>query len=374
MKIAQISPLYESVPPKLYGGTERVVHYLTEELVALGHDVTLFASGDSITSARLVFPVKKALRLDDGITDVLAPHYRMMEMIEKEAHDFDIIHNHIDYLYYPVIKRSRHTCLTTLHGRLDLPELKPLYREYCEIPLVSISNSQRTPLQFANWKATVYHGIPADMFKPVSTPGKYLAFVGRISPEKRVDRAIEVALLAGIPIRIAAKVDKADQEYYETQIRHLLDHPLVEFVGEINDFEKQEFLGNALGLLYLIDWPEPFGLAMIESMACGTPVVAYANGSIPEVIDHGITGYVIDSQEDAVLAVSMLEYLDRGKCRLVFEEKYSSERMASDYINTYQSLVGKTEVTGRTLVNNNHHISRGIITDRNAYGTQTAGG
>jgi glycosyltransferase involved in cell wall biosynthesis len=374
MKIAQISPLYESVPPKLYGGTERVVHYLTEELVALGHEVTLFASGDSSTSARLVYPVKKALRLDDRITDVLAPHYRMMEMIEKEAPDFDIIHNHIDYLYYPVIKRSPHTYLTTLHGRLDLPELKPLYSEFSEIPLVSISDSQRAPLKFANWKATIYHGLPAGILKPVNRPGKYLAFVGRISPEKRVDRAIEVALLAGIPIRIAAKVDKTDQEYHETKIRHLFDHPLVEFVGEINDHEKQEFLGNALGLLYLIDWPEPFGLAMIESMACGTPVVAYSNGSIPEVIDNGITGYIVNSQEDAVTAVSMLEYLDRGKCRQVFEERFSSARMASDYVSVYETMVSKTETINHNFLNDTNHITRNIINDQNAYGIQAAEG
>lgn len=374
MRIAQISPLYESVPPKFYGGTERVVHYLTEELVARGHEVTLFASGDSVSSARLVYTREKALRLDDSCVDKLAPHFAMMEMVEREAHNFDIIHSHIDYLYYPLIRRSRHAHLTTLHGRLDLPELNSLYREYCEIPLVSISDSQRKPVWFANWQSTIYHGLPPELFRIVNEPGRYLAFVGRISPEKRVDRAIEVAVAAGVPIRIGAKVDKTDQEYFDAKIKHLLDHPLVEFLGEINDTEKQDLLGNALGLLYLIDWPEPFGLAMIEAMACGTPVIAYPCGSVPEVVDDGITGYIINSQEEAVKAVDRLESLSREECRKVFERRFSAGRMAADYVSIYDKMLSKAGKIDLTLINNNHRNSRNLINDQNAYGTKAIEG
>lgn len=339
MKIAQVSPLYESVPPKLYGGTERVVSYLTEQLHKMGHDVTLFASGDSITSAKLVPIGKSALRLNPDTTDSLSSHFVLMETVEKHAGEFDVIHSHIDYLYYPLIKRNSNNYVTTLHGRLDLPELLPLYREYQEVPLVSISNSQRKPLSFANWIATVYHGLPDNLYDFNPVPQEYLAFVGRISPEKRVDRAIELATAANVPLKIAAKVDKADAEYFETKIKPLLDNPLIEYLGEVNDSEKNTLLGNALASLYLIDWPEPFGLAMIESMACGTPVIAYKCGSVPEVIDHGVTGFVVHSMQEAIEAVSKIKLISRQTCRKTFEKRFSAQRMAEDYLKVYRYLM-----------------------------------
>lgn len=343
MRIAQISPLYESVPPKLYGGTERVVHYITEELVRQGHDVTLFASGDSVTSARLVSPCRKALRLDPESTDPIVNHITMMEMVERHSEEFDIIHSHIDYLYYPLIRRSRVPHVTTLHGRQNMPELKTLYKEFRDIPVISISDFQRTPIPYANWKGTVYHGLPTDLYSYNPDGGNYLTFLGRISPEKRVDRAIEIAIRAGIPIKIAAKVDKADNEYFEGEIRQLLDHPLVDFIGEIGEKEKEEFLGNSMGLLYPIDWPEPFGLAMIESMACGTPAIAYGQGSIPEIIDEGITGFIVNSIEEAVSAVGKLSGISRPDCRGRFEERFSSRRMAEEYLSIYSTLVKESE-------------------------------
>lgn len=339
MRIAQVSPLYESVPPKLYGGTERVVHNLTEELIARGHEVTLFASGDSNTKAKLVPACKNALRLDADCIDPFVHHFTLMEMVEKQAHDFDIIHSHIDYLYFPIMRRSQHTYLTTLHGRLDIPELEPLFREFSEIPLVSISDSQRRPVSDSNWQGTVYHGLPLDMYHFNKKGGDYLVFVGRVSPEKRVDRAIEIAKKAGIEIKIAAKVDKADKDYFESKIKDMLDHPLVEFIGEVGEKEKEELLGNALGLIYPIDWPEPFGLAMIESMACGTPVIAYSCGSVPEVVDEGKTGFVVNSQREAVAAVKNLQSLDRKVCRNVFEKRFSVQRMADDYLMIYESMI-----------------------------------
>ncbi len=339
MRIAQISPLSESVPPKFYGGTERVVHYLTEELIAQGHEVTLYASGDSKTNARLVPGSETALRLNGNVVDALAPHFTMMEQIEKDAHKYDIIHSHIDYLFYPYIKRNNYHILTTLHGRLDIPELHPLYKEYFNVPVVSISNSQRKPLPHANWKKTVYHGLPMDLYSFNSTAEQYLIFVGRISPEKRVDRAIEIAINAGIPLRIAAKVDKVDAEYFDTKIKKLINHPLIEMIGEVGDKEKQELLGGALGLLFPIDWPEPFGLVMIEAMACGTPVIAYKCGSIPEVIDEGVTGFVVNSQEEAVKAVGKLPELSREECRKTFEKRFSVQAMTRDYISVYKSLI-----------------------------------
>jgi glycosyltransferase involved in cell wall biosynthesis len=339
MKIAQISPLYESVPPKFYGGTERVVHYLTEELVAQGHEVTLYASGDSITKASLIPCCEAALRLNGNAVDVLAPHFTMMERIEKEAHQYDVIHSHIDYLIYPFIKRNKYHILTTLHGRLDIPELQPLYKEYFQVPVVSISDSQRKPLPGANWKSTVYHGLPLDLYSYNAQAQDYLVFIGRISPEKRIDRAIEIAIKAGIPLRIAAKVDKVDKDYFETQIKKLIDHPLIEMYGEVGDREKQELLGNAMGLVFPVNWPEPFGLAMIEAMACGTPVIAYRCGSIPEVVDEGITGFVVNSQEEAVEAVGKLPQLSRRLVRQTFEKRFSAERMTHDYLKVYKSLI-----------------------------------
>jgi glycosyltransferase involved in cell wall biosynthesis len=341
MKIAQVSPLYESVPPKLYGGTERVVHNLTEELIARGHEVILFASGDSVTSAKLVPGCKSALRLDASCIDPFIYHFTMMEMVEKEAHNFDIIHSHLDYLYFPIMRRSKNVYLTTLHGRLDIPELVPLFKEYHDIPLVSISNSQRRPIPFSNWMGTVYHGLPLDLYSFNKTGGDYLVFVGRVSPEKRVDRAIEIAKKAGIQIKIAAKVDKADKDYFDSKIQKLLDHPLVDFIGEVAEKEKEELLGNALGLIYPIDWPEPFGLAMIESMACGTPVIAYSCGSISEVVDEGLTGVIVDSQIEAVEAIEKLRNIDRKKCRETFETRFSVGRMADDYLMIYESMINK---------------------------------
>jgi glycosyltransferase involved in cell wall biosynthesis len=351
MKIAQVSPLYESVPPKLYGGTERVVHYLTEQLHKQGHDVTLFASGDSETSAKLISVKKKATRLDPETVDGLASHFLLIETVEKYANQFDIIHSHIDYLYFPLIKRNKPKYITTLHGRLDIPELKPLYREYSTVPVVSISDEQRKPLPYANWISTVYHGLPSEMYQYNEGPGEYLAFVGRVSPEKRIDRVIEVAIMTGIPVKIAAKVDKADQDYFEQKIRPMLKHPLVEFIGEINDSEKNTLLGKALALLYLIDWPEPFGLAMIESMACGTPVIAFKCGSVPEVVDNGLTGYVVTSLSQAAKAVKNLNLISRENCRKTFDQRFSSERMANDYIKLYQYIRGtSTDLDGTGLL------------------------
>ncbi|RME34170.1 MAG: glycosyltransferase family 4 protein [Deltaproteobacteria bacterium] len=346
MKIAQVSPLYESVPPRLYGGTERVVSWLTEELVRQGHDVTLFASGDSVTSAKLVPCASEALRLA-GCREPLAHHLLMLEEVARRLEEFDIVHYHVDYLHFPLSRRSNVPQLTTLHGRLDSPELAPLFREYRDMPLVSISNAQRRPLPFANWTGTVYHGLPTDQFRLNPDGGGYLAFLGRISPEKRPDRAIEIAKRSGLPLKIAAKVDRADQEYFEREIKPLLSHPLVEFIGEINDADKQDFLGQALALLFPIDWPEPFGLVMIEAMACGTPVVAWRCGSVPEVMENGVTGFVVASLEEAVQAVKRVEKLDRRVCRAVFERRFSSRRMAEDYVLLYRRLLGHSAPDNR---------------------------
>ncbi|KAA6460370.1 glycosyltransferase family 4 protein [Acidobacteria bacterium AB60] len=340
MRIAQVAPLYESVPPKLYGGTERVMSYLTEELVRQGHDVTLFASGDSETTARLVPVCEGALRLQgDKIVDPIAHHLRMIEVVMREASSFDVIHFHPEYLHFPMTRRHPIASLTTLHGRLDIPDLFPLFREFSEAQLVSISDSQRTPMPWANWIATVHHGLPEDLHGSRMQAGEYLAFLGRLSPEKRPDRAIDIAIRAGMPIRIAAKIDRTDEEYFEAKIRKLLEHPLVEYVGEIGEGEKAEFLGNASALLFPIDWPEPFGLVMIESMACGTPVIAWKMGSTPEIVDDGMTGYLVDSIEGAVAAVGKLSSLDRRICRAIFERRFSARRMSADYLKVYQQLL-----------------------------------
>jgi glycosyltransferase involved in cell wall biosynthesis len=339
LRIAQVAPLHESVPPKLYGGTERVVSFLTEELVSQGHDVTLFASGDSVTSARLVAPCESALRLNKSCVDPLANHVAMVQMVQDEIENFDVVHYHIDYLHFPVSRSSSFPHITTLHGRLNIPDLQGLYSLFTDMPLVSISRAQRKPLGSVNWVGNVYHGLPSTLFYPNYENGKYLAFLGRISPEKRVDRAIEIAIKSGIPLKIAAKVDKDDQAYFE-QIRSLLDHPLVEFVGEINESQKQEFLGNAIALLFPIDWSEPFGLVMIESLACGTPVVAYRNGSVPEIIEHGRCGFIVENQNDAVRAVENIKFISREECRAYFEERFTADRMASDYVKVYQQCIG----------------------------------
>ncbi|MGE5169430.1 MAG: glycosyltransferase family 4 protein [Rudaea sp.] len=339
MRIAQVAPLYESVPPKYYGGTERIVSYLTEELVAQDHDVTLFASGDSQTAARLVPVCPRSLRLDRACIDQLAHHMLMLEQVLQRADEFDVVHFHVDYLHFPLSRRAGYPRVTTLHGRLDLPDLVPLYGEFAEEPLVSISESQRGPLPWVNWLATVYHGLPRDLYRFHPEPGGYLACLGRISPEKRIDRAIEIARQVGIPLRIAAKVDKVDREYFDTVIEPLLHDPLVEFVGEIADDEKNAFLGNAQALLFPIDWPEPFGIVMIEAMACGTPVIAYSHGSVPEVMEQGRTGYIVEELDDAVEAVRRLPGLSRARCREVFEERFTATRMARDYVAVYERLV-----------------------------------
>jgi glycosyltransferase involved in cell wall biosynthesis len=340
VRIAQVAPLYEAVPPKLYGGTERVVSYLTEELVRQGHDVTLFASGDSVTSARLVPACREALRLDKTCVDSLALHYVMLEKVARAARDFDVIHYHVDYIHYALSRRLGMPQVTTLHGRLNIKELTPLYDEFRDMPVVSISDHQRRPVPHANWQATVYHGLPPC---PVKSEGKggYLAFLGRISPEKRVDRAVEIARRVGMTLRVAAKVDRADADYYREQIEPLFRDPLVEFIGEIGEDEKPAFLGNAHALLFPIDWPEPFGLVMIEAMRCGTPVVAWGCGSVPEVIDEGLTGFIVNDLDQAVRAVEKVSELDRQRVRDVFETRFSAERMAADYLAVYEHLAGK---------------------------------
>jgi glycosyltransferase involved in cell wall biosynthesis len=339
MKIAQVAPLYESVPPKFYGGTERVVSYLTEELVRQGHEVTLFASGDSVTRANLVPAWHRALRLDKRCIDHFAHHVLLMEKVFQVASDFDIIHWHIDYFHFPLSRRHPYPQLTTLHGRLDLPDLVPLYKEFTEMPVVSISDAQRTPLPWANWQATVYHGYPIDTYRFAESPGEYLAFLGRICPEKRVDTAIAIAKEVGMPLKIAAKVDKVDEVYFADQIKPLLDHPSVDYVGEIGEGEKSDFLGGAAALLFPIDWPEPFGLVMIEAMACGTPVIARNRGSVPEVLEQGVTGFICDGVEDSVLAVKRLDTLSRKRCREVFESRFTVTRMAEDYMKLYERAI-----------------------------------
>jgi glycosyltransferase involved in cell wall biosynthesis len=339
MRIAQVSPLYESVPPKLYGGTERVVAFLTEELVRQGHEVALYASGDSITSASLIACAPRSLRLDEACIDPIARHFTMLERVFSDVAQYDLIHFHIDYLHFPLSRRTRIRQLSTLHGRLDIPDLVPVYREYGDMPLVSVSNAQRQPLSWANWKGTVYHGLPADLFKLQEKPGDYLAFLGRVSAEKRPDRAIEIAKRAGMKLKIAAKVDRPDRDYFNTEIKPLLNHPLVEFIGEISELEKQEFLGNARALLFPIDWPEPFGLVMIEAMACGTPVIAYPCGSVAEIIDDGVTGFLVNDIDEATRAIERLESLDRRRCRLMFEMRFTARRMANDYLKLYDRIL-----------------------------------
>lgn len=351
MKIAIVSPLYESVPPKLYGGTERVVSYLTEELVKQGHDVTLFASGDSQTEARLISPCSEALRLHEGIVDYHCYNLLLLELVQQRAEEFDIVHYNIDYMHFPLSRRCDVPQVTTLHGRLNIPDLVPLYEEFNEMPLISISNSQRKPLPFANWLGTVYHGLPSNLLQFNKNGGDYLAFLGRISPEKRVDRAIEIAIKSGYPLKIAAKVDKADKEYFETEIEPLLAHPLVEFLGEINEHQKNEFLGNAKALLFPIDWPEPFGLVMIEAMACGTPVIAFKHGSVPEVIDEGFTGFIVNSVEEAVEVLNeKIPNFNRQSCREIFEVRFTAQRMAKDYLRLFEKQI-EIARSGKNLAN-----------------------
>jgi glycosyltransferase involved in cell wall biosynthesis len=343
MKIAQIAPLVESVPPRLYGGSERIVSYLSDELVHLGHDVTLFASGDSITKANLVSCAPKALRLDANVRDPIPYYMLMLDRVRAAADDFDFLHFHIDQFHFPLFRSRAERTVTTLHGRQDLPDLKPLYIGFSDMPLVSISDAQRRPVPNSNFVATIYHGIPKNLHRPTFKPhGGYVAFIGRISPEKRVDRTIKLARTLGIPLKIAAKVDKVDEVYFREVIEPLLDQPGVEFIGEIDEHAKAEFLGEALALLFLIDWPEPFGLAMIEAMACGTPVLAFRHGSVPEVIEEGVTGMIVDSMEEAIRKLPHVIALDRRTVRRRFEERFTATRMAKEYVQTYRALLKTT--------------------------------
>ena len=339
MRIAQIAPLFEAVPPKLYGGTERVVYSLTEELVALGHDVTLFASGDSVTSAKLDPPWPRALRLDPEIRDWVATYALLIEHVRRRAHEFDVLHFHIDYWPNSVFTRQPTPFLTTLHGRLDLTEFAAVYRFFPAVPLVSISDSQRRPLPDLNWAATVHHGIPADLLRPLPAEPSYFAFLGRISPEKGIERAIRIATAAGVKLKVAAKVDQADRAYYEAEVAPLLANAEVEFIGEINDAQKPAFLSGARALLFPIDWPEPFGLVMIEAMACGCPVIAFRRGSVPEVMDDGVTGFVVENVAEAVAATRRLPTLDRAAIRRVFDRRWTARRMAEDYVAVYDRLI-----------------------------------
>ena len=339
MRIAQVAPLFESVPPRLYGGTERVVSWLTEELISMGHEVTLFASGDSITNAQLVAACPSALRLDPQCVDPLPHHIVMMERVFSEATNFDLVHFHVDYVHFPLCRRQQIASVSTLHGRLDIPDLVPLYKDFREMPVVSVSDAQREPLPWANWQGTVHHGIPRESLKFCSGSGKYLAFLGRISPEKGADEAIEIAKKAGVPLKIAAKVDRGDRDYFEAHIKPRLDDPLIEFVGEIGQTEKNTFLGNAVALLFPIRWPEPFGLVIIEAMACGTPVIAYPCGSVPELIPDEEAGFVVSDFDAAVHAVAQLSEIDRRACRQHFERHFSAERMAQDYLNIYRRVL-----------------------------------
>jgi glycosyltransferase involved in cell wall biosynthesis len=358
VKIAQIAPLAESVPPKMYGGTERIVNYLTEELMKLGHEVTLFASGDSITSANLVSCAAKALRLDPSIKDMVPYYMLMLDRVRQRADEFDILHFHIDHFHFPVFRSLAKRTLTTLHGRQDLPDNRALYLGFDDFPLVSISDDQRQPIPHANFVATIYHGLPKDLLQPnYSVKDDYLAFLGRICPEKRPDRAIAIARAAGIPLKIAAKVDRVDEAYFHQTIKPLLREPGIEFVGEINEQEKSGFLGNASGLLFPIDWPEPFGLVMIEAMACGTPVLAFNRGSAAEIIEPGVTGLLVNTVEEANVALQGLLSLDRRRVRRRFEERFSAARMAADYTSLYQSLISGNESMERMQLDGFGHAA-----------------
>jgi glycosyltransferase involved in cell wall biosynthesis len=342
MHIAQIAPLTEAIPPKLYGGTERVVSWLTEELIALGHEVTLFASGDSHTSARLEAAWPRALRLDGAVRDPNALHMMMLERVYQRASDFDVLHFHLDYYPFSLFSRQATPFVTTLHGRLDLPEHQPVFDTFNTVPVVSISNSQRRPLPQAHWVRTVHHGLPERLLVPKPVKPSYFAFLGRIAPEKGIDRAIRIAQHCGVPLKIAAKVDRADQDYYDEQIKPMIKSSSnVEYIGEIADKDKSEFLSGATVLLVPIDWPEPFGLVMIEAMACGTPVIAFNRGSVPEVIDDGLTGFIVEDINGAIGAVDRLDHLSRAKIRGHFEKHFTARRMAQDYLSVYRGLADR---------------------------------
>jgi glycosyltransferase involved in cell wall biosynthesis len=341
MHIAQVAPLTEAIPPKLYGGTERVVSWLTEELIALGHEITLFASGDSVTKARLEATWPRSLRLDGSVRDPNALHIVMLELVYRRASEFDLIHFHLDYYPFSLFSRQSTPFVTTLHGRLDLPEHQPVFDAFSSVPVVSISNAQRRALPQANWVRTVHHGLPENLLRPKALKPSYFAFLGRIAPEKGVDRAIRIAEHCGVPLKVAAKVDNADREYFEEQIQPMMNSPLIEYIGEINDAHKSEFLSGAIALLVPIDWPEPFGLVMIEAMACGTPVIAFNRGSAPEVIEDGLTGFVVEDINGAIGAVDRLGHLSREKIRRRFEERFTARRMALDYLSVYRRLTDR---------------------------------
>lgn len=370
MRIAQVAPVQERVPPRKYGGTERVISYLTEELVRQGHDVTLFATGDSITEAKLVSAIANSQRFDVTKQEWLMFQCAMLDQVARLADGFDVIHFHTDYLHFPMLPNLTVPHITTLHGRLDLPELAVLYRHFDEVPLVSISDSQRVPLPWVNWQATVHHGLPDNLYRFNPSPANYFMFVGRISPEKRLDRAIDIAVQCNTPLCIAAKVDKVDEPYFNEIIKPMLDHPLIEFLGEIDEPQKNRLLGNARALLFPIDWPEPFGMVMIESFACGTPVVAYRCGSVPEIMEHGKTGFIVNNQEEAVQAAQRIGELDRAQCRQVFEERFTAKRMAADYLTLYRqiqagnklssgAIYGQQNPAWRTVVHTGDFLARG---------------
>jgi len=353
MKIAQVAPLTEAVPPKFYGGTERVVAYLTDALVELGHEVTLFASGDSGTKAQLAPIWPRALRLDPSVHDYFAPVFMQLESVARRAHEFDVIHSHLDYFAYPTLRLLGSPAVTTLHGRLDLPELGPLYDLYDDMPVVSISDSQRQPLPQANYVATIHHGLPQNLLRK-GPGGEYLAFLGRISPEKAPDAAIRIAARAGMPLKIAAKVDRVDEEYFKTTIEPLLSGANVEFIGEIGEDQKSEFLGNAAALLFPIAWREPFGLVMIEAMACGTPVIAFNNGSVPEVLEDGVTGFIVRSEAEACDALRNIRGMDRNRIRAEFDTRFTAQHMAQNYLKLYSRLIKarakKPQISGESLM------------------------
>jgi glycosyltransferase involved in cell wall biosynthesis len=347
MRIAQVAPLYEAVPPKKYGGTERIVSYLTEELVAMGHEVTLFASGDSVTSARLQAVCKCALRLDPFYHDKIAPHIMQEQRVIELQDQFDFMHFHTDYLYFPYQANCPIPNASTLHGRLDFSFLQPLYDTFRRVPVFGISQSQISFLPNASWRGVVYHGLPEDLYNYHAQPrGDYLAFLGRISPEKRADRAVEIALKANIKLKIAAKVDPADEDYFKT-IAHLFDHPLIEFVGEVSESMKDDFLGNARALLFPIDWPEPFGLVMIEALACGTPVIAYDHGSVREIIAPDESGFIVHSIGQAVAAVETIGQISRQRCRDIFDTRFTAKRMTGDYLEHYAQLMAAPQPAAR---------------------------
>ncbi len=365
MRIAQVSPLFESVPPKAYGGTERVISYLTEELVRQGHEVTLFATGDSVTKAHLIASVDQPLRNEMWQRSWLAYEAVQSDKLAKLSKNFDIIHFHTDYLHFALASYLDAAHVTTLHGRLDLPELLPLFAHFNHCPLVSISDSQRKPLAWANWIRTVYHGLPHDRYAFHPEPGTYFSFIGRLSPEKRADRAIEIAIASNTPLYIAAKIDKADADYFDREIRHMLRHPLIHFIGEINEEKKHALLSRSKALLFPIDWPEPFGLVMIEAFSCGVPVIAYAQGSVPEIIEEGINGFVVHDQQEAIAAAKNISMIDRRQCRNSFDRRFTVAHMAEQYLEVYEKIIG----TGSRL----HHTHTSLANrQENEYGKNSA--